>query len=203
MGGHREVRKRAIGGTRCASSARRCGECAWLPSARIGRMHAVPGSRVIASPPPRDGRRRHPRAAGGSNRDVYDDNTHRAPGNGWSKADVWAGQEGTSGYDHRVEAHLRAHGRSHPAPKIRHHHEVREPMREQVGGWEPSTGVAGLNRRSLRPEPSSVRTRQGKPGGNHDKPSARTAVLALSRRCLTLSDASGSSALYGGAVDGV
>ena len=63
MGGRREVRKRAIGGTRCASSARRCGECAWLPSARIGRMHAVPGSRVIASPPPRDGRRRHPRAA--------------------------------------------------------------------------------------------------------------------------------------------
>lgn len=63
MGGRREVRKRAIDGTRCASSAHRCGECAWLPSARIGRMHAVPGSRVIASPPPRDGRRRHPRAA--------------------------------------------------------------------------------------------------------------------------------------------
>ena len=43
----------AIGGTRCASSARRRGECAWLPSARIRRMHAVLGSRVIASPPPR------------------------------------------------------------------------------------------------------------------------------------------------------
>ena len=46
----------------------------------------------------------------------------------------------TRGYDHRVWAHLSAHGRSHPAPKIRHHHKVGEPMREQVGWWEPSTG---------------------------------------------------------------
>ncbi len=53
----------------------------------------------------------------------------------------WPGA--SNGYDHRVWAHLSAHGRSHAAPKIGHHYEVREPMREQVGGWEPSTGWPG------------------------------------------------------------
>ncbi len=46
--------------------------------------------------------------------------------------DVQAGQEAASGLDYGIQAHLRARARSHPAPRIGQHHEVRAAG-ERVG----------------------------------------------------------------------
>jgi hypothetical protein len=51
--------------------------------------------------------------------DVQDHNRGHALTGGLVEA-VWAGHGASCGYDHRVSAHLRACGRSHPAPRIGH-----------------------------------------------------------------------------------